>query len=125
MKHVLAAGMLAICLIAVSQQQVAAWGHQRFSIGLNWERQSGGNNFGWGAWRNGQLPGPEMFPGGSSFPSYGEFAPQAYTPHAQGSFDMPAYEPSYAQPSMNYAAPYQFPTYPRPVYYYPYYYYGR
>ena len=44
MKKVFAAGMLAICVIALSQQQASAWVNHRFAIGLNWERQSGGNN---------------------------------------------------------------------------------
>ena len=122
MKKVLAVGMLAVCLIAASRQEVSAWSNHRFSIGLNWERQSGGTNFGWGAFHNGQPPGPEFFHGGPSFWNYHEFVPPVSTHHAQGSYAMPTSEPAYAQPSMMYTAPYQFATYPHPVYYYPYYY---
>ena len=38
MKKILAAGLLAICLIAVSHQQASAWVNARFGIGLNWSR---------------------------------------------------------------------------------------
>jgi hypothetical protein len=128
MKKVLVAGMLGLCLIAVSQQQASAWCNHRFSIGFNWERQSGNNNFFWGFFHNGQVPGPEIFHGGWSYPPVVVVAPQFYMPHAQGSFETPSYESAYTQPNMNYASPYQFATYSRPVYYYPapsYYYYGR
>lgn len=121
MKKVLAAGLLAIGLIAISQTQASAWTNSRFGIGLNWERQTGGNGFGWGLYHNGQPPGPEAMPsfyhGQSNFPSYG--MPSSHS-------DMPIAAPTYAQPSATYAVPYQFATYPRPVYYYSWpYYYGR
>jgi hypothetical protein len=112
MKKVLALGMLAIGLIAFSQDQASAWKNHQFGIGLNWSRQSGGNNFGWGLYRNGQVPGPEAFGSGSygahsTFPTYGQLAPQNFSPFAFE--DMPSvYDPS----------PYQFATYPRPEYYY-------
>ncbi len=128
MKKVLVAGMLAVCLVAVSQQQASAWCNHRFSIGFNWERQSGNNDFFWGFFHNGQVPGPEMYHGGWSHSPSVVIAPQFYMLGAHGSLDMPNYEPAYAQPGVNYAQPYQFATYPRPAYYYPappYYYYGR
>lgn len=123
MKKVLALGTLAIALIALSQDQASAWVNKRFGIGLNYSRQSGGNNFGWGAYRNGQPPGPEAFSHNpymapSNFPNFGDLAPQNFGPFAQ---EMPAYPP----PSVYYPSPYQFATYPRPEYYYyptPYYY---
>lgn len=123
MKKILALGMLAIGLIALSQDQASAWVNHRFGVGLNWSRQSGGNNFGWGAYRNGQLPGPEAFSHNSymapsSFPHYGELTPQNFGPFAH---EMPTYAP----PSVVYPSPYQFATYPRPVQNYsptPYYY---
>jgi hypothetical protein len=118
MKKILLAGMLAICLIAASQQQASAWHNVQFGIGLNWCHQSGGNNFMWGMIKGGQPPGPEYFE--QSFPHYGSIAPQAFDAYAQ----MPADMPTYVQPSVNYA-PYQFATYPRQEYYYystPYYY---
>ena len=72
MKKALAIGILAITAIALSQQQASAWVNTRFGIGPNWEYQSGGNNWGWGAFRNGQPPGPEALGGyGHSFPQHG------------------------------------------------------
>lgn len=128
MKKVLATGLLAICLIAATQQQASAWVNSRFGVGLNWDYSSGGNSFGWGLARNGQPPGPEGFGGGfggGHFPQYGMSQPQGFAPMQQNAFDVPMYEPAYAQPSMpyapQYAPPFQFATYPRPVYYY----YGR
>jgi len=79
MKKFLAAGLLAICAIALSQQQASAWVNARFGIGLNWGYQSGGNNFLWGAYKNGQPPGPEMFFGGP-FTPYGPAYPH-HIPH--------------------------------------------
>ena len=70
MKKLVLAGLFAIALIALSQQQASAWVNQRFSVGLSWSRQSGGNNFGWGAYRNGQPPGPESFGGGHYDPGF-------------------------------------------------------
>ena len=127
MKKVLVAGMLAVFMIAVSQQQASAWSNNRFSIGFNWERQSGNNDFFWGFFHNGQVPGPEIFHGWSHSPP-SVIAPQFYMLPVHGSLDMPSYEPAYAHPGVNYAQPFQFATYQRPVYYYPappYYSYGR
>jgi hypothetical protein len=139
MKKIVLAGLIAVSLVALSQQQASAWVNSRFGIGLNWERQSGGNNFGWGAWKNGQPPGPEAFgqaaQGGQG---YGAPSPSYYTPMpqshgfapmqqgypAQGSFDASTFEPPVAS---QYQSPYQFANYPRQVYYYPapaYYYYS-
>jgi hypothetical protein len=128
MKKVLVAGMLAVCLVAVSQQQASAWCNHRFSIGFNWERQSGNNDFFWGLFHNGQVPGPEIFHGGWSHSPPVVIAPQFYILSPHGSVDMLNYEPAYAQPGVNYPQPYHFATYQRPAYYYPappYYYYGR
>jgi hypothetical protein len=128
MKKVLVAGLLAVCLVAISQQQASAWCNQRFSIGFNLQRQSGNNDFFWGFFHNGQVPGPEIFHGGASHPPLVVVAPVIYVPYVHDSFDMPSHEAAYTQPSANYASPYQFATYPRPAYSYPatsYYYYGR
>ena len=124
MKNVLVAGMLAICVIAVSQQQASAWVNQKFGFGINWEMQSGGNSICKGLWHNGQPPSPETMQGSSygNYPQYG--APQ----FSQAQVEMPAYQSTYAPPSVNYGMPsYQFATYPRQTYYYPApsYYYGR
>jgi hypothetical protein len=135
MKKIVLAGLIAVSLVALSQQQASAWVNSRFGVGLNWERQSGGNNFGWGAWRNGQPPGPEGFAGGQ--PSAGQM-PQFYSPAPQphGFAPMPqgyptqgSFDPSMREPPLasQYQSPYQFANYPRQVYYYPapaYYYYS-
>lgn len=116
MKKVLAIGFLAMTAIACSQQQASAWVNCRFGVGLNWDWQSGGNNFGWGAYRNGQPPGPEALSGFGG-PHYG-------APPGPFAFDAPTMEPAYAQQmpmQQPYGQPFQFATYPRPVYYY----YGR
>src|SRR5207249_4449700 len=48
-----------------------AWMNAKFSIGLNWQIQSANNNFLWGLWKNGQVPGPEAFGGGYGHVPYG------------------------------------------------------
>ncbi len=121
MKKIVLAGVLAVCAMAISQQQASAWVNSRFSVGLNWGLQSGGNNFLWGAWKNGQPPGPEAFSPG--------YAPQmqAFPPAPHGYAPMQQAAPT--QTGYQYGSPYQFANYPRPVYYYPaptyYYYYGQ
>jgi hypothetical protein len=138
MKKIVLAGLFAISLIALSQQQASAWTNSRFSVGLNWSRQSGGNNFGWGAWVNGQPPGPEAFGGqGYGFPS---FAPAPSHHHHHGS--APQYAPMPQAPTASYPvapmqspyagtyyynSPFQFASYPQQTFYYYYpstYYYG-
>ncbi len=121
MKKILAIGILAISAIACSQHQASAWVNSRFGVGLNWDVQSGGNNFMWGVYRNGQPPGPEAY-GFSDAPTFQPYG----IPQMHGfAYDAPSFQPAYAQPAMPmqqpYGQPFQFATYPRPVYYY----YGR
>jgi hypothetical protein len=122
MKKILAIGLLALGAFALSQQQASAWCNSRFNIGMSWEHSSGGNNALWGAWRNGQPPGPEAWGNGGYGYGYGYPGGQHYHSSAPQSSMPYAYEtpvaPSYAQP-MPMQQPYQFATYPRPVYYYP------
>jgi hypothetical protein len=150
MKKFVVAGLLAIGLMATTRQEASAWINARFGIGLNWDLQSGGNQFGWGLWRNGQPPGPEAFGGGghhgggygpqfgAPMPQHHGYAPmpQQYQPYPQA-YVPQQYAPapraySTAEPPITaqpvyYNSPYQFASYPRPVYYYyyttPYYYY--
>jgi hypothetical protein len=121
MKKIAIAGLLAMGLIAVAEQQASAWVNQRFSIGLNYHRQSGGNNFGWGLYRNGQPPGPESFHGAPFSPTPAPFVAPA--PHGHGY--MPQTQPQPARPMMNYAGqyanPYTFASYPQQTQYYYYY----
>lgn len=146
MKKIVLAGLVAVSMLAITQQQASAWVNSRFGIGLNWNFQSGGNQILWGAWRNGQVPGPEAYDshghghhsnGGGMQQFYapppqgyygGAPMPQPYAP--QGSFS-PTMEPPIAR--QQYQPLYQFANYPRqsfyPSYYYyyptPYYYYGQ
>lgn len=126
MKKIALAGLVAITLIAIGQQQASAWVNSRFGVGLNWHRQSGGNNFFWGGYKNGQPPGPEAFGGvftpsaptspyfgGAPMPAPQAYAPQGYAP--QTVYFPPMPEANYAG---QYASPYQFANYPRPTFYY-------
>lgn len=131
MKKVLASGLLAICAIALMHQEAHAWKNIRFGVGLNWDYQSGGNNALWGAWKNGQPPGPEYWNSGAYQPRY-QGPIQGYSPspwvypeptyyhhdhhhhHAQES-TVPMYQyamPSYT-PAFQYGNPFQFATSPR------------
>lgn len=130
MKKIALAGLVAIALIALSQQQASAWVNQRFSVGLNWHRQSGGNNFLWGAFRNGQPPGPEAFGGAQSFGAgqmpFAAPMPQGHGSHSsvpQGYAPQTVYYPPMPQANYagQYASPFQFANYPRQTYYYYYY----
>jgi len=61
MKKLLSTGLLTVCALAVTARPADAWVNSKFSIGLNWHVQSANNNVLWGAWKNGQVPGPEAF----------------------------------------------------------------
>ena len=130
MKKSIAAGLMAICLTALSQQEASAWVNSKFGIGLSWDWQGGGNSFLWGLWRSSQPPGPEAygfaprgpapggFPGGG-FPGGAPYAPVgpgigaplpgggAYPPI---SFQQPFIDPNIR--AMNYQAnPFHFANY--------------
>lgn len=95
-KTILTAG-LALLLPAFCVESASAWVNGQFGVGVNWTYQSGGNNFLWGVFRNGQPPAPAgshhpgfmphgqpASPAGSSFPqfyqvpNYGQAAPIAH-----------------------------------------------
>ena len=89
MKKVLFLGLAALGLGLLTEQPAQAWINSKFSIGLNWHWQSGGNNLLWGAFRNGQVPGHEhggpfqvspMPPhhGGSTFPGFQQYGPNDF-----------------------------------------------
>lgn len=63
MKKILPISLLTLCFAALTQDQASAWINSRFGIGLNWSWQSGGNNFLWGLFRDGQPPCPGPVPG--------------------------------------------------------------
>jgi hypothetical protein len=79
MKKLLSFGLLAVCAVAISEQQAHAWVNSRFSVGLNWHLQSANNSTLWGLWRNGQIPGPDGFGPGPG-PGPGVPPPGYYPP---------------------------------------------
>jgi hypothetical protein len=86
MRKFLFLGLTALGLALVSEQPAQAWVNSKFSIGLNWHRQSGGNNFLWGFYRNGQLAVPENGPfqfappphGAPTFPGFVPYGPNDF-----------------------------------------------
>jgi hypothetical protein len=58
MKKLLFLGLTALGLVLAAEQPAHAWVNCKFSVGLNWSYQSGGNTLFWGLFRNGQPPGP-------------------------------------------------------------------
>jgi len=106
MKKLLLGGVAALMVVLATERQASAWINNKFSVGLGWEVQSGGNNFFWGLYRNGQPPGPEAY-GGHGFngfnggfngdhngngPYFGGAAPAA--PSAYGSYGTDGLPPS-------------------------------
>jgi hypothetical protein len=120
MKKLLSIGLLSVCALAFSEHQAQAWVNCKFSVGLNWQLQSGNNNFFWGAWKNGQVPGPEAFApgmpygGGGAFPYFG-YAPQA-APQAVPTQTAPPPQAAYYTPQTY--NPYQTVSYQTYGYYY-------
>ncbi len=105
MKKIVAAGLLAVCAMLANQQEASAWINAKFSIGMNWEYQSGGNSFGWGLWQNGQPGG-----GGDCYAPY--CAPQPYYAAAP-SYYQPSYaaqQPAYAYPNVAQQPGYAYPN---------------
>src|SRR5687767_14722387 len=54
MQRLLGISLLTALVFAATERPAQAWVNSRFSIGLNWSFQSGGNSAFWGLWRNGQ-----------------------------------------------------------------------
>lgn len=109
MKKFVAMGALALILAACSLQEASAWVNSKFSVGLDYSHQSGGNNFLWGVFRNGQPPacdGPGCF-GPYGYPGHAAQGFQGY-PYAQGGM-MPM---NPMAPSAPVAAPVVPPTQP-------------
>jgi hypothetical protein len=76
-KKFLTIAALALGLGAASAQQASAWVKCNFAIGLTWHWESGNNNFLWGFFRNGQVPGyPTDFYGNApgSLPAVSPYA---------------------------------------------------
>jgi len=143
MKKILTLALLALPTALITDQQASAWTNTKFSIGLNWSRQSGGNNFFWGLFRNGQPPCPD-----GAYPGYapGHYGPQEFQYFGQKSGANPTQAtPTRATPTtqqtaadgntgyqpVNYSYdpsnPYSYYSYPQTYYGYqvPSYWYGR
>ena len=123
MKKFVLAGLVALSVMAITQQQASAWINSRFGIGLNWHTQSGGNQILWGAWRNGQPPGPEAYGYGGHHHQHSSM-PTFYAPPAGGFYGSAPYQApmqgSFTQPTSYgyyYTSPFQFANYTRPSYY--------
>lgn len=56
MKRVVMMGVLALALVAVSEQKASAWHKFGFSVGMNISAEKADNNLLWGAYRNGPHP---------------------------------------------------------------------
>jgi hypothetical protein len=121
MKKLLAASVLALALVAGSQQPASAWCNFKFGVGLNMEFSSGNNNCFWGMFKSGQVPdgsGYSPFVGGSPF---------GYAGGPFGGYNSPS--PYYASPDPGFTAPAPtpLPAHPGPAsqtgayasYYYP------
>jgi hypothetical protein len=141
MKKLLSIGLLTVCALALSEHQAQAWVNAKFSIGLNYHLQSGGNNILWGVFKNGQVPGPEAFggggqygpapfgtnPPGGTFPFFGsapQGMPQGYpTETAPPPVQASQQQAYYGTPQNWSYNPYQTVSYQPSSYYYPNYYY--
>jgi|SRR5581483_7334526 len=119
MKKFLLMGVLALSVAVLSQQQASAWINFRTGACINLGFQSGGNNWLWGAYRNGQPPAGVGCPAPYGHSEFG-FDPNAPAPSA------PLPRPAGDTQTWNYSqSPFQPASYRAPVYYpMPSYYYG-
>jgi len=120
MKKLLSVGLLTVCAFVLAERQADAWVNSKFSIGMNWHYQSGNNNILWGAFKNGQVPGPEAFsapfqygPMPGSFPYFGSNVPTqtAPPPMAAQTYSYNPYQSVSYQPNTGYAYPAYYPNY--------------
>ena len=107
MKKLLVASVLALALVAGSQQTASAWSHFKIGIGMNVDWSCGNNNLLWGAYRSGQVPE------GHGGPLDGYYAP-APIPYGQPGFYAPSPTPVQRQTG---PAASQLASYPAPYYY--------
>ena len=116
MKKILLTGLIALGTVILAGQQASAWTNTKFSIGLNWQRQSGGNSLLWGLWNNGQPPGHECGPSFDAFPGHDDahFGPSHHHHHHANVAPAPAHT---APPSHAYYYPQ--PAYHQPQYHQP------
>ena len=96
--------LASVCLLAVCAQPALAWKNVRFSMGLNYQYQSGNNDFMWGLWHNGQVPPPVLAypPPVAGFVPPPVFSPVPVVPGSQWAPPLPLPAPAY---NGNYGAP--------------------
>ena len=74
MKKVLVSGLMAICVIALAQQQASAWSKCNFGIGLNIGWEGANNSFLWGVMKGGPAPCQQADGAYAGFPGGGGMA---------------------------------------------------
>jgi hypothetical protein len=79
MKKLLGLGLLATFAVLATERPAQAWVNSKFSVGLNWQYQAGGNNLLWGLYRSGQVPGPW---GDGLIPGLVPAPPSGHAPYA-------------------------------------------
>lgn len=100
MRKILVFSALALGVALASEQTASAWVNFKFGAGVNWNWQSGGNNFLWGAFRNGQPPGPDCGPGYGYHPPGGPTFPGPVPPYGPQDFQYFGNRTNPAQPPM-------------------------
>jgi hypothetical protein len=115
------AGALALGLVLTAQQQASAWTKWSVNAGISINYEGGNNNFLWGMYRSGQIPGyptdvymGSPFGGGGPAPLVGPDCPYGYPIY--GSAAPVTTEPPVAAPKTNTQAVY-YPN--QPAAYYP------
>jgi hypothetical protein len=59
MKHMLVLSLFALAVLAGTNQKAQAWKKWNFNVGLNVNSEAADNNFMWGLYRNGPVPGSQ------------------------------------------------------------------
>ena len=136
MNKLIVAGALALGLVLTAQQEASAWTKWSVNAGISINYEGGNNNFLWGMYRSGQVPGyptdvymgpyglasspaplagPDCAYGYPGYPLYGSAAPAPVTTEtpvaAPKTSTQAIYYPN--QPAAYYpnAGSYQYPTY--------------
>jgi hypothetical protein len=104
MRKLLGISLLTALVLVATERPAHAWINCKWSVGFNWQWQSGGNNLLWGLFRNGQVPGPwgdGVIPGYCSGPAPAPAYP--YAPPLAGPAPAPVvpHAPPAAHPVAN------------------------
>jgi hypothetical protein len=128
-KKFIVAGLAALGLVLASQQQAAAWSKFSFNAGVSINYEGGNNNFLWGAFRGGQVPGypTDVYMGQNAYPGCAFGYPGAvdygYAGGYQGGYVAPAPQQDAPKQQAETRALYQPNYYYQPVSYQSYGYY--